>query len=240
MAPRPRKVFLGFYELKEVDEREYPWRMICFLQVRRPDAQFELGTGVLIGDANGPRAIVTAAHVLLTDAGAGQSLSVMVGDARPFPVPPELWTVNPAYVQGAVGSPEDYAVIRLPDGDLGIGDLGQMAIFPNIDDPTAVGPVFVSGYPNSLNSDLDHPQQFSAGGPPIASQGPEIDRFTDQFIYHRLDTGQGHSGAPLFFAFAPEKYATMGIHIGFDNSVNQAVRITTQVAANIVQWSGMA
>jgi hypothetical protein len=239
MAPQPRKVFPGFYEFSQKDEREYPWRMICFLQSGRPDGLFEIGTGVLIGDANGPRAIVTAAHVLLTEAGAGLSLSVMVGGAPPFPVPPALWRVNPAY-DGTDGSPEDYAVIRLPGGDLGIGDLGQMALF-SPPDPKSVGPVFVSGYPNPA---FDHPQQFCAGGDPIASQGPEIDNVTAQFIFHRLDTGNGHSGAPLFFASGKDpngqvQYGTMGIHIGHTPVVNQAVRITPQVGANIVQWSGM-
>jgi glutamyl endopeptidase len=202
-----------------------PWRWCCELLITYSNGAGARGTGWFIG----PKAVMTAGHVVYSAANGGWARSIEVipgmdGTSRPFGSQVGTsfrsvagWTSN--------NDPEyDYGAIILPNASLGntVGWFGFAALS---DAELQNLLVNNAGYPG------DKPfgtLWFNAG---------TITQVTTRRLFYMIDTFGGQSGSCIW-RFANETRQAVGIH-GYGGCPNKAVRITTPVFNNMLAWKAL-
>lgn len=214
---------------------ELPWRCICHLDLRFQHGRSAYGTGWLVDG----KTIITAGHNLLH---------------------PELgWTtgiaVRPGYNQGGTGYGQVFpATMRdvhshwragVEKGDLSFqNDIGYI----RINDVGLGNFLGYFGIRVLTDEELRHGNLIvhSAGYPSVARPGSmwvdasRIQGFDENYLYYRLDTETGNSGAPIFATFPDgHRYVVAGhVHGTEDQSSNAGLRITDQLFDVIEGWIG--
>ena len=202
-----------------------PWRWCCELLITMANGSGARGTGWFIG----PRTVMTAGHVVFSQAAGGwaKSIEVIPGmDAASRPYGSQTgtsfrsvtgWTSN--------GDPEyDYGAVILPNNNLG-NTVGYFGFTSLSDGDLQNLLVNTSGYPG------DKPfgtQWFNAG---------TITQVTGRRLYYMLDTFGGQSGSAVWRLKDGNRHG-VGIH-GYGGCPNKAVRITTPVFNNMLAWKNL-
>jgi glutamyl endopeptidase len=199
-----------------------PWRWICQLIIQYPNGAGARGTGWFIG----PHTVMTAGHVVFSQANGGWARQIEVipgmnGALRPFGSQIGTsfrsvvgWTqsTNPEY---------DYGAIILPNNDLGnrVGWFG----FAVLSDAGLNGLlVNLSGY---------------AGDKPFGTQwfmAGTISAVQPRRLRYMVDTFAGQSGSPVWRLSSGQRHA-VGIH-AYGGCPNGATRIIQPVFNNMIAW----
>lgn len=201
-----------------------PWRMVCHLVIENDRGIMFTGTGWL----GGPRTVYTAAHVLLDIRHAHRAKRVWVIPGRKGNIGSTFEAVGmDVHPQWRNGQPEvfDAAVIWLstPVGQA----LGTFGFHARPDSVLNQLPVQSAGYPD--DRDLGRPI-----GTPIRCHD-HVHRVLPQLLATQLDTRVGQSGSPVFVSEAKGAIA-LGIHAYGNPTMNHAVRITSDLAQQLVAW----
>jgi V8-like Glu-specific endopeptidase len=230
----PETVIARDDRIRVVDSENYPWRMICSLEIRGP-GQNAIGTGWFAG----PKTIITAGHCVFdTIALGGWAREIRIYPGRydknfPYPQSDELTkpivsknfeTVQAWYEQQ--NSDYDYGVIHL-DQPVG-NETGWFAVAVKDDAALKDALVNVSGYPG--DRDFGKFQYFHAS---------RIQDVTQQRFFYDVDTFGGQSGAPAWIEIENNEPQVIGIHsygVGGSFTLNSATRITPEVFENIQRW----
>lgn len=215
------------------DATGLPWRCICHLDLRFPFGRSGHGTGWMVDG----KTIITAGHNLLhPQLGWATGIAVRpgynqggTGYGQVFPA--IVRDVHPNWRQGIErGSPafqHDIGYIRIKD--VGLGDsLGYFGMRALTDGELRYGNLIVhsAGYP-------------SAAWPgSMWVDASRIRDFDENYIYYRLDTEEGNSGAPIFATFPDgRRYVVAGhVHGTEDQTSNAGLRITDELFDAIVDW----
>lgn len=206
------------------DTRVSPWRMVCHLVVENDRGLRFTGTGWL----GGPRTVYTAAHVLLDLRQAHRATRVWVIPGRKGNVGSTFEAIGmDVHPQWRNGQPEgfDAAAIWLstPIGQT----LGTFGFQARPDSTLNQLPVQSAGYPD--DRDLGRPI-----GTPMRCDD-HIHRVLPQLLATQLDTRVGQSGSPVFVSEAQGAIA-LGIHAYGNPTMNHAVRLTNDLARQLVAW----
>lgn len=199
-----------------------PWRCVALLRMTFASGRTASGTAWFIS----AHTLVTAGHNLYDkDHGPAQELSVIPGysmGGAPYGVHAVtacFW--NPAWAS-SFDPRLDFALVHIAE-DPQVGFFGYAAAsddgLKNV--ATAVN---ITGYPRDRSD-----TQYYDGG--------RVTDADDYFIYHTIDTGEGQSGAPLFWTNQNSRIG-LGIHTyGTDGQfkVNRARRITPELYATFAQ-----
>lgn len=201
---------------------QVPFRHICFLQSDFGGGVIREGTGWLAG----PRLLVTSAHVVhRTGQQASKPLSVTIipaldGDGHE---PYGRFTIYTDAIHLPVndpveGSPDDYAAIVIPSAPTA----GWFGLKMLNDSTGTVGPVRISGYPESVTlKSVEHKmRQFRCAGSVT---------YGEHFLKYDIDTTEGQSGSPVWIDEGGKIGMVVGIHVQGTANGNQAIRITPQV-----------
>lgn len=217
------------------DATELPWRCICHLDLRFQYGRSGHGTGWLVDG----KTIITAGHNLLHPklgwatgiavrpgynqggTGYGQDFPAIMRDVH------SNWRAG--VEQGDLSYQHDIGYIRIKD--VGLGDyLGYFGIRILTDDELRYGNLIVhsAGYPSA-----EWPGSMWA-------DASRIRDFDEHYLYYRLDTEEGNSGAPIFATFPDgRRYVVAGhVHGTEDQTSNAGLRITDEIFDAIADWIG--
>lgn len=219
----------GFDWSRVPDTTRTPWRSICHLQI-----QFASGSGSGTGWFVDNRTIITAGHNLLhPKVGWASGIAVRPGlnrggaglDIGAYAV---AGNVHPQWEASAGKSrPHDIGYLKLADPSIGnfVGAFGLRVLS---DDELTFGDLIVhsSGYPSTK---------------PRGTQWVDASRlngFSDAFVFYRLDTIGGNSGAPIFATFANGQRLVIACHTHgtADRSSNAGLRVTDEIFDMILSW----
>jgi V8-like Glu-specific endopeptidase len=225
-----------------------PWRCICHLEVEWDYGPVGFGTGFLIG----PRAVVTAAHVISRPDKRRYARKIRVipgrnGTTAPYGyfttdfaqcrVPPE-WTGRPdaaahdyavilAKKPDARDKSSDFRTEGMPTGQR-LGYFGLKCI-TDAEKDTKANMLFVNnaGYPYEATKPYGS-LWYNAG---------RVREVQQEFIEYMVDTEGGQSGSPVYY-FDEEKSQryVIAVHTTGD-FVNRGVRITERVFKRIKDWA---
>ncbi|WP_041801992.1 trypsin-like serine peptidase [Rhodopseudomonas palustris] len=230
------------------DTSTTPWRCICHLEVEYESGPVGFGTGFIIG----PKAVLTAAHVIYNNTGGNnrRARNIRVipgrnGTTAPYGyfvtsldrcIIPEQWRQASDTI-GDTAAAADYAVIQFPeqsecDGLTSADRLGYFGLkcFADEDSENKAQMLFVNnaGYPY----EADKPYGtlwYNAGR--IRKMGPS-------FVEYMVDTEGGQSGSPVYFYDDQTKQRyVIAVHTTGD-FVNRGLRITPEIFTNLKQWTG--
>lgn len=202
-----------------------PWRWCCELLITMANGGGARGTGWFIG----PRTVMTAGHVVFSQAAGGwaRSIEVIPGmDATSRPYGSQAGTSFRSVTGWTSNSdPEyDYGAIILPNNNLG-NTVGYFGFASLSDGDLRNLLVNTSGYPG------DKPfgtQWFNAG---------TITQVTGRRLYYMIDTFGGQSGSAVWRLKDGQRHG-VGIH-GYGGCPNKAVRITAPVFNNMLAWKNL-
>jgi glutamyl endopeptidase len=203
---------------------DFPWRCVCALDITARDGTEVHGTGWFIG----PGTLITAGHCVYRHENQGEVDRIEVfpgrdGVEKPFGSCeatefryPDEWKREGRHIY-------DYGAIILPRDRRYGTDLGHFG-FARLSDPSLDGLLAnLSGYP---------------GDKPPGTQWFHARPLTDitgSSLRYKIDTFEGHSGAPLWWLKDGKRYV-VGIHNAGSNRSNHATRINRTVFDNLKKW----
>ncbi len=205
----------------------YPWRTICSLLITARDGSRWIGTGWLVG----PRAVITAGHVVYMHRHGGWARRIEVipgrnGSRRPYG---SCTSSNLRSVKGWTRRKKrshDYGAIILPRSCPYGSRLGYFG-YANLSYFSLLGlKVNLSGYP---------------GDKPRGTQwwhARRIKWVTARTIVYNIDSAGGQSGSPVW-RLRNGKRHVVGIHTNGSISGNSATRIVKPVFSNIKKWKSL-
>ncbi|MDG6101725.1 trypsin-like peptidase domain-containing protein [Dactylosporangium aurantiacum] len=214
---------------------------VAYVSSTFPSGAVLLGTGTLVA----PDRVLTCAHALHCDEYGGRARSVEVtlalnGGTAPFgpPVPAREWQVPEEY--RLAGSP--YPPGQVLDATRYIYDFGLITLSKPLDPARGLYPEIVAAPDQQLRG----AEVNIAGYPGDKTPGTmwngsgKLPAVTDpHLLFYRISTFPGQSGAAIRMASPPPKptFSVVGIHVaGFGDEANFAVRINTEVYAQIMAW----
>lgn len=230
------------------DTANVPWRCICHLEVEYEFGPTGFGTGFLIG----PRAVLTAAHVLDSPARNGSTRRRTARQVRV--VPGRNGTMAPygffvskysdckvpeQWLRDGDNRPDgywDFAMISIPDG------------FATADQPTAerLGYFGLKCFSEREEAKADMLFVNNAGYPYEANKAygtlwynaGRIRKMEKTYIEYMVDTEGGQSGSPVYYydKESGQRYV-IAVHTTGD-FVNRGLRITREVFETIKRWTG--
>ena len=225
------------------DTSTLPWRCICHLEVEYESGPVGFGTGFLIG----PKAVVTAAHVIVGPVRKQQARRIRVIPGRNGATAPYGYFISEfkdckvpdAWLRGgkdADAAASDFAVIPIPDdfkagyrptGER-LGYFGLKCFTDN--DVSQKGEMLLvnnAGYPYEANKPYGT-LWYNAG---------RVRKMERTYVEYMVDTEGGQSGSPIYF-FDEEKNQryVIAIHTTGD-FVNRGLRITEDVFATLKDWA---
>jgi len=213
----------------EVPEtRVYPYRCICSLEILAADSSSWTGTGWLVS----PRTVITAGHCVYRHANGGQVTQVEVIPGRDGPEPPYRYNscISKEFAWAEMWKKEaqhahDYGAIFLPN-DCRFGDkLGYFGYADLTTEQLGQIEVCLSGYPSDKK--LESTQWYHVR---------RLNKVTETSLRHKIDTFEGHSGAPLWHVEGDENRHVVGIHNAGSSFINHATRINDAVFQQIKDW----
>jgi glutamyl endopeptidase len=240
-APRAEKVLGVDSRAMVKDTSTIPWRCICHLEVEYDAGPVGFGTGFLIG----PKAVATAAHVLVDPEKKRQALRIRVipgrnGATAPYGYfisdfkgckVPAPWTNGSkdkaAYDFAVIPIPNDFETEHRPRGER-LGYFG-LKCFTDSEAAEKGEMLFVNnaGYPY----EADKPYGtiwYNAG---------RVRKIDKTYIEYMVDTEGGQSGSPVyFFDEGKNQRYVVAIHTTGD-FVNRGLRITETVFAQLKDWA---
>jgi len=247
-ASKPENVIGVDSRVMVTDTSTVPWRCICHLEVEYEFGPVGFGTGFLIG----PKAVVTAAHVLDSPARDG---SVRRRKARRVRViPGRNGTVAPYGYFVAQYSDCKVPEQWLRDGDGRPNDTWDFAVIPipdtfeTADQPRAerLGYFGLKCFPDSEASKTNMLFVNNAGYPYEADKAygtlwynaGRVKNMQKDYIEYMVDTEGGQSGSPVYYydKESNQRYV-IAVHTTGD-FVNRGLRITEEVFATIKGWVG--
>lgn len=214
-----------------------PWRSICHLDLVYANGQTAHGTGWFVDETT----IITAGHNLfhpttgwvegvairpglnLGGTGFNETVYAIKGNVHPT-WRASLENNSPSYAH-------DIAYMKIEEAELG-RFLGYFGIRALTDKELSFGNLIVhsAGYPIT--------------GSPTGSMWVDATRigpgsFDQDFIYYRLDTQPGNSGAPIFASFSDGSRYVIACHVHgtLNQSSNAGVRITDEIFDLIDHWA---
>jgi Ca2+-binding RTX toxin-like protein len=224
-----------------VDQSQYPWRAVVYIESTFPGGSIFTGSGVMVG-AND---VLTAAHVVY-DPVLGAATSVKVTPAYdPSPLEKPYGSVFASYIHyfpdfdpdgdglivdgnggpGLVGAELDIALIDLATA-LG-NQTGWMALDPNF----GSGTVNITGHPGFYQNNMMNGSAYA-----------QEDVYGDYlFYFDGIDIHPGHSGGPVWFMaadgphvigvvstseYGPDVYGTYDTLTGWINGNNNLIPTT--------------
>lgn len=198
----------------------YPYSAVCYMEVSyQGTSEISIGTAFMVGD----NIALTAAHCIYEEGYSVKEVKVWPGKDgyglwnNPFGTAEQVTVFSPNWGPGNYADENDWAIIVLDD-DIGnsTGWFGFEWQHADAKNRTLT----ISGYPVS-----DRYYQYTASDMVV-----ELNQY---HILHRIDTGEGQSGAPLYNS----DNIVYGIHTqGYDNSRNMANRITLPIYNYIVNY----
>lgn len=237
--PAPEIVFPPDQRVRVENTTGYPWNTVGQLIMQFPNGETYTGTATLVDK----RHILTAAHNVFGNDIGGFARNIWFiparnGDDMPYGVvegerifvTEEYYTLSPADPNRTHGDvldvtqyTEDYAIVRLKSEV----HLPIMGLFAASDDELNGATARVTGYPGDKPNDF----MWTAAGP--------ISPPDDAFIFYRVDTYQGESGAGVMFNFdMPVGLTVSGVHVAGDPGLgtNFAVRLDSHKIGQIIDW----
>lgn len=221
-----------------------PWRCICHLEIEFEAGPVGFGTGFLIG----PKAVLTAAHVICNPEKNRQARRVRVIPGRNGAIAPygfftadysqcqmpDLWRKKGGRPEAAAA---DYAVILADEKEFTtehkltgqrLGYFGLKCLDGKADEAKAQM-LFVNnaGYPYEADKPYGS-LWYNAG---------RIKKLTGEFVEYMVDTEGGQSGSPVYFFDEEKKQRyVIAVHTTGD-FVNRGLRITREVFAQVREWA---
>jgi glutamyl endopeptidase len=247
-ASKPENVIGVDSRVMVADTSPIPWRCICHLEVEYEFGPVGFGTGFLIG----PRAVLTAAHVLVSPS---RNDPAKRRTARQIRVIPGRNGTSAPY-GFFVSKYSDCKVPKqwLRDGDVrpdGSWDIAMIPIpetFKTEDQPTAerLGYFGLKCFSESEASKVTMLFVNNAGYPYEADKAygtlwynaGRVRKMEKTYIEYMVDTEGGQSGSPVYFydKETNQRYV-IAVHTTGD-FVNRGLRITEEVFATIKGWVG--
>lgn len=214
-----------------------PWRSICYLDLVYTNGQTARGTGWFVDETT----IITAGHNLfhpstgwvqgvairpgLNQGGTGFNETVYAVEGNVHPT----WRASLENNSPSYG--HDIAYMKIEEADLG-RFLGYFGIRALSDQELAFGNLIVhsAGYPIT---------GWPAGSMWVDATRIGAGSFDQNFIYYRLDTHPGNSGAPIFASFADGSRYVIACHVHgtSDMSSNVGIRITDEIFDLLDNWA---
>jgi glutamyl endopeptidase len=247
-ASKPENVIGVDSRVMVTDTSPIPWRCICHLEVEYETGPVGFGTGFLIG----PRAVLTAAHVLVS---------------RPWSDPAKRRTARQIRViPGRNGTLAPYGFFvskysdcKVPDQWLGgrdnrpddTWDIAMIPIpdtFETLGQPTAerLGYFGLKCFSDNQASNVNMLFVNNAGYPYEADKAygtlwynaGRVRKMEKTYIEYMVDTEGGQSGSPVYFydKETSQRYV-IAVHTTGD-FVNRGLRITKEVFATVKGWVG--
>lgn len=225
------------------DTTVIPWRCICHLEITYDSGQVGFGTGWFAGE----RAVITAAHCLLTrDNPRRKADRIRVIPGRNGTIAPygyvvsKLFEWNPKWESASddtAAAAYDYGVIYIDkdvkDAPFGerIGYFGLRSYDADEAELLRMAIVNNAGYPHDAAKPYGS-LWFNAG------RVHRDDGTSDErFLEYMVDTTGGESGGPVFlFDSTSQQRYVVAIHTT-GNFINRGVRITEEVYETIVAWA---
>jgi glutamyl endopeptidase len=224
------------------DTSTTPWRCICHLEVEYETGPVGFGTGFLIG----PKAVITAAHVIYSGKRKARRIRVIPGrngSSAPYGYfvtdfadckVPDAWRKSAEKQE--IDATADYAMIPIPDiyetekkpTAERLGYFG-LKCFTDDDARTKSEMLFVNnaGYPYEADKAYGT-LWYNAG---------RVKEMKRSFIEYMVDTEGGQSGSPVYFYDDEKKQRyVIAIHTTGD-FVNRGLRITQDVFKTIRRWA---
>lgn len=218
----------------------YPWNTIGQLIMQFPNGEFYTGTATLVDGKH----VLTAAHnvfgndlggfarnVWFVPARSHDDMPYGIAEAERVFITEEYYTLSPANpnqtpdgeVDDVTPYTEDYAIVRLKARL----NLPIMGLYGASDTELSGASARITGYPGDKPNDY----MWTAAGPISAPD--------EEFIFYRIDTYKGESGAGVMFDFSlPVGLAVSGVHVAGDAKLgtNFAVRLNSQRIGQILKW----
>ncbi len=244
-AAKPENVIGVDSRVLVTDTAMTPWRCICHLEVEHEVGPVGFGTGFLIG----PKAVLTAAHVIVDPArklkarrirvipgrgGATAPYGFFVAEAGDCKVPDE-WLRGGA--DDAERAASDYAVIPVPDkfetsGQPTTERLGYFGLKCFTEAEAAAKAEML------LVNNAGYPYEASKPYGTLWYNAGRVRKIDKTYIEYMVDTEGGQSGSPVYFydEKTTQRYV-IAIHTTGD-FVNRGLRITPDVFKTIKRWAG--
>eukprot|EP00111_Clytia_hemisphaerica_P020580 TCONS_00060605-protein len=225
----------GRKEVKDTTQVPYQW--VCRLSMTFSAKKY-VGTGWLCyTNSSKYDVVVTSGHcVYETSTGKfAESVTVVPGADGKY-APWGAFTVGPSSLRASAGwkaagpnkSNFDYGAILIPKTNY----LGACAMY--VDESPVNQQALISGYPGSNPSNAPYGYNWEEQGPIVSANS--------NILFYTIDTSGGQSGSPVFAGsnFNNINYIniySIGIHKGSTDSSNIAVRMTSAVVNDVIEWS---
>lgn len=240
-APADVDLELAFHEgpdwTQVPDATISPWRSICALNLIFGNGKTATGTGWFVDETT----VITAGHNLLYPdhgwvkkveicpgrnrggSGLRESVYAYEGDVHP------MW--EKGVQSGNISLAHDLAYLKIEDPTLG-RFLGYFGLRSLTDQELTHGNLIIhsAGYPSTKGVD----DSMWVDASRIGSES-----FDENFIYYRLDTAYGNSGAPIFATFKDGGRYVVACHVHGREArrSNVGVRITDEIFDVIDKWA---
>ncbi|XP_066928099.1 glutamyl endopeptidase-like [Clytia hemisphaerica] len=225
-------------EVKDTTQAPYQW--VCRLSMTFSGKNY-VGTGWLCStNSSKYDVVVTSGHcVYETSTGKfAESVTVVPGADGKY-APWGAFTVGPSNLRASAGwkaagpnkSDFDYGAILIPKTNC----LGACAMW--VDKSPVNKQALISGYPGSNPSNAPYGYNWDKQGP--------IESADSNTLFYTIDTSGGQSGSPVFALKAGSNFGhdnyiniySIGIHWGYIGNSNAAMRMTSAVFNDVIEWS---
>jgi glutamyl endopeptidase len=233
-GPQPELAFGEGPDWAPVPETSgVPWRCICQIEMRFPGGLIARGTAWFVSADT----LITAGHNIFFPkfGGFAEAITVVPGkngvDVEPYGAYfAREGHVHPEWERsGATALHADIGYLKINDTMVG-RRLGWFGLRVFRDEELKGAPLILhcAGYPSNK----------AAGTQWVDAS--RLSHFDENFIFYRLDTETGSSGAPIFASFKDGQRQVVACHSHgvADRTSNAGVRITEAIFDQIAEWIG--